>query len=133
MTNGALAVVEDWHDAVNGASVDRVRALSADQVHVLGSRGSGVIASGDLGDWMIRSGFSATPERWVCGADGTVVVERSARWEDRRTGSEIGRSKVATHFKVEDRLVVTVRRHADLRHALEDAGLSLSNEVTERS
>ena len=100
MAHGALAVVEDWHAALNDGSVERVRGLSADYVRVLGPRGSGMIAAEELGDWMIHSGFSATPERWFCGADGTVVVEQSARWSHRDTGVEAGRSTVATAFQV---------------------------------
>lgn len=134
MTVGPLAIVEAWHSAVNGGSADRVRALCADQVLVLGPRGSGMIASAEFGDWMARSGFSAAPKRWFCGADGTVVVEQSARWDDAAaTGSVLGRSTVATHFKVDDQLVVAVRRHAELAPALVDAGLSVADEVFGRS
>jgi hypothetical protein len=133
MAHGALAVVEDWHEALNDGSVERVRGLSADYVRVLGPRGGGMIAAKELGDWMIRSGFSATPERWFCGTDGTVVVEQSARWSDRDDAVEAGRSTVATAFQVKRQRVVAVRRHAELTNALEDAGLSLSDEVTARS
>jgi hypothetical protein len=133
MHRGALEVVETWHDAVNEGSARRVRASSAENVQVLGPRGSGTIASQELGDWMIRSGFSATPERWFCGGDGKVVVEQSALWTDRATGAELDRRTVATHFRVEHQLVVTARRHAKLIDALEDAGLSLADEVTRRS
>jgi hypothetical protein len=125
MTRGALAIVDGWHAALNAGSADRVRALCDNQVEVLGPRGSGVIASSDLVDWMFRSGFSATPERWFCGADGAVVVEQSAQWKDARL-------TVATHFKVEQQSIVSIRRHADLTGALEDAGLSTSDEVTGR-
>jgi hypothetical protein len=132
MSHGALAVVEAWHAAVNDGSPGRVEALSAAQVQVLGPRGSGTVASEDLGAWMTRSGFSAVPKRWFCGADGTVVVEQAARWEDPTTGSVTGQSTLATHFKVERQLVVTARRHVDLMAALDDGGLSLADEVTRR-
>ncbi len=131
MASGALAIVEAWQEAVNAGCADRVRALSADQVLVLGPHGTGAIASEDLGEWMIRSGFSATPKRWFCGADGTVVVEQAARWMN-PTGAEVSRSTVATHFKVEDERVVAIRRHAELPQALEDASLSLSDELEPR-
>ena len=54
MTRGALAIVERWQNAVNDGCLERVRACSADRVHVTGPRGTGTIESSELGSWMIR-------------------------------------------------------------------------------
>lgn len=97
---GALATVRAWQEAVNRGSVARVRELSADRIEVLGPRGAGLMDSGGFGVWMIRSGFSATPRRWFCGGDGTVVVEQAARWEDRATGAEQSRAVVGSLVEV---------------------------------
>ena len=86
MSTGPLAVVEAWMDAVNAREPTRVRELSTDQIEVLGPRGAGLMPSGELAAWMTRSGFSATPRRWFCGGQGSVVVEQSARWEDTTKG-----------------------------------------------
>ncbi|MCP9490298.1 MAG: hypothetical protein MSC31_10545 [Solirubrobacteraceae bacterium MAG38_C4-C5] len=81
-----MAIVEAWHEAINATASKRARRLSAEQIEVLGPRGSSVLASSELAAWMTRSGFSATPLRWFRGADGSVVVEQAARWEDTTTG-----------------------------------------------
>lgn len=132
MSTGSLAVVEAWTQAVNARDAARVRELSADQIEVLGPRGAGPIASEDLATWMTRSGFSATPLRWYCGRDGTVVVEQAARWEDSMTGAEQGTAVVASDFRVGGGLVTRVGRHDDLLAALDAAGLAPWDEVVAR-
>lgn len=100
MSTGSLAVVEAWTEAVNAREATRVRELSADQIEVLGPPGAGPMPSKDLAAWMTRSGFSATPLRWYCGEDGTVVVEQAARWEDSMTGAERSTAGLATSDEV---------------------------------
>lgn len=133
MTTGALGVVDAWQRAVNDGSVTEAETLTADQVEVLGPRGEGRMPGRDVGAWMVRSGFRATPQRWFCGGDGTVVVELDARWVDNETGRERGRATVATHFKVEDGVVLRIARHDDgLEIALNAAGLQRADEVLHR-
>lgn len=81
---------------------------------------------------MSRS-FSATPPRWFCGQDGTVVVEQAARWRDTTTGTDQGNAIVASLFRVEDGRVARVGPHYDLDSALSAAGLCSGDEVTGRS
>ncbi len=134
MTTGALGVVRAWQLAVNGASVADAVALTARQVEVLGPRGEGLMLKQELGDWMVRSGFTATPLRWFCGGDGTVVVEQDVRWVDRETGQERGRAVVASHFEVEDGVVSRIARHdKGLQAALDSAGLGSAHEVLNRA
>lgn len=132
MTTGALAIVEAWQEAVNVGAAARVGELSADQIEVLGPRGAGLMASEELGAWMIRSGFLATPVRWFCGAGGNIVVEQAARWRDRESGAEQGSAVVASHFQVGGGVVARVGRHDDVAAALAAAGLEKSDEVTVR-
>lgn len=132
MSMGSLAIVEAWQEAVNAGHATRVRALSAEQIEVSGPRGVGLMPSDELAAWMLRSGFSAAPLRWFCGADGTVVVEQSARWEDRTTSAEQSTAVVASHFRVADGLVARVGRHDDVTAALAAAGLAASDEVIAR-
>ena len=134
MTTGGLGVVRAWQLAVNGASVADAVALTARQVEVLGPRGEGLMLKQELGDWMVRSGFTATPLRWFCGGDGTVVVEQDVRWVDRETGQERGRAVVASHFEVDDGVVSRIARHdKGLQAALDSAGLSSADEVLDRA
>lgn len=86
--------------------------------------------SDELSAWMVRSRFSATPLRWFCGGDGSVVVEQAARWADPNTGAEQSTAVVATHFPVQGERVAYVSRHDDLTVALDAAGLAASDEVS---
>lgn len=134
MTTGTLGTVEAWQLAVNRASVADAVALTAEQVEVLGPRGEGLMPRQELGGWMVQSGFRATPLRWFCGGDGTVVVEQDARWVDRETGRELGRAVVASHFKVDEGVVSRIARHDEgLQAALDSAGLSSRDEVLDRA
>lgn len=130
MTTGTLGVVETWQSAVNDGQAADATAVTADQVDVLGPRGVATMPGADLGAWMVRSGFSATPLRWYCGGGGDVVVEQDARWVDTVTGVESGRAVVGTHFTVIDGLVTRIARHDDgLQAALDSAGLTGADEV----
>jgi len=83
---------------------------------------------------MVRSGFAAEPLRWVCGGNGTVVVEQDARRVDRETGRERGRAVVASRFRVEGDVVSRVVRHDEgLQAALDSAGLAGADEVFDRT
>jgi len=134
MTTGALGIVEAWQLAVNRASATDAVALMTEQVEVLGPRGEGLMPRHELGAWMVRSGFTATPLRWFCDGNGTVVVEQDARWVDRETGQERGRAVVASRFTVDDEVVSRVVRHDEgLQAALASAGLGSAHEVLYRA
>jgi hypothetical protein len=129
MSPGALAVVEEWLAAVNSGNRQRLHELSAEDVEIIGPRGS---AHGRemLADWMGRAGFSAAALRWFCGAVGNVVVEQDGRWSDPATGTELGRARVASHFAVSAGTVARYQRFDNLATALASAGLSLDDEVS---
>lgn len=129
MSAGALAVVEEWLEAVNRGDGQRVEQLSAEDVEIVGPRGS---AHGRqvLSQWLTRAGFSASARRWFCGADGSVVVEQDARWVDLATGSEVGRAVVASAFVVDGAVVARYARHDGLDAALVAADLDRADEVT---
>lgn len=134
MTTGALGIVETWQSAVNSGQAADATAVTADQVDVLGPRGIATVPGTDIGAWMVRSGFSATPLRWYCSGAGDVVVEQDARWDDPATGVESGRAVVGTHFTVTDGLVTRIARHDDgLQAALDSAGLTGADEVVVRT
>ena len=125
---GALAVVEEWSDAVNRRDGPRLEQLSHEAVRVVGPRGS-VQGRQVLSGWLARAGFSARPLRWFCGANGSVVVEQAARWVNPDTGEDLGRSVVASRFQVTGAVVAGYQRHEDLRAALAAAGLDERDEV----
>ena len=126
-------MVEAWLDAVNRTDAAQVEALTAEQVEIVGPRGSGHMDRAVVSEWMARAGFSSRVRRWYCGGDGSVVVEQAARWVDPSTGTELGRAVVASTFVVGGGRVVRFARHdAGLDAALWSAGLTGENEVVER-
>ena len=122
MSIGALAVVEEWSEAVNRRDGDRLMRLSDKAVQVVGPRGS-VRGREVLADWLTRAGFSAEPRRWFCGASGAVVVEQDARWVELDSGRERSTAVVASRFCVQGGVVTSYERHDTLRSALEAAAL----------
>lgn len=128
MSFGSLAVVEEWLDAVNRGDGQRAGQLSADEVEIIGPRGS-MRGRQVLAAWMERAGFSAEPLRWFCGADGNVVVEQAARWVDPATQADRGQARVASHFRVDGGCITRYARHEDLEFALAAAGLDEGDEV----
>jgi hypothetical protein len=125
---GSLGVVEGWLSAVNRGDVQRVEELSAEDIEIAGPRRS---ARGRqvLVEWLARAGFTAQALRWFCGAYGTVVVEREARWADAESGAELGRAHVASRFVVSDEVVAYYQHHESLAQALTAAGLDTTAEV----
>ena len=133
MTDGSLAVVEEWLSAVNAGDGGRLERMTADEVEISGPRGSGRADRRVLTEWLSRSGFSATALRWFCGGAGVVVVEQDARWVDLATGAEQSRGRVASRFLVDGGRVARYVRHDDgLAAALAAAGLSDADEVLAR-
>ena len=129
MAVGSLAVVGEWLGAVNRRDGQRVEQLSAEDVRIIGPRGSAT-GRAALAAWVARAGFSAAATRWFCGADGSVVVEQDARWSEPASGAELGRARVASQFLVRGGTVAAYQRHESLDAALAEAGLTRADEVT---
>ncbi len=133
MSNGSLAIVEEWLEAVNRGDGVRLGQLKHEEVEIVGPRGSGRVDRRVLSEWLTRAGFSAEPLRWFCGGDGSIVVEQDARWIDVATGNEQGRARVASQFLVHQNRIARYVQHDDgLLPALTAAGLGADDEVTER-
>ena len=128
MSLGSLAVVEEWLDAVNRGDARRAEQLSADEVEIVGPRGS-MRGRQVLAAWMDRAGFSAESLRWFCGGDGSVVVEQAARWIDPATGADRGQAQVASCFCVDGGDIIRYARYENLELALMAAGLDDGDEV----
>lgn len=133
MESGSLAVVEEWLEAVNDRNGVMLEALSSERVRITGPRGAGEMDGSVLSEWLLRAGFSATPLRWFCGADGSVVVEHDGQWHDVSTGEAQDRLRNASRFVVQNGVVTEYERHDDgLDAALECSGLTVADEVTTR-
>ena len=125
MSNALVETVLAWHAALNSADLEGLLALSTDDVEVGGPRGSGHGAD-LLREWVARAGVHLEPGR-VFARGEVVVVEQSARWPS-PDGKLADPQTVASVFRVQNGLVSSVVRYADLLSALETAGLSISDE-----
>jgi ketosteroid isomerase-like protein len=119
--------VRAWHDAVNAGDVERLVALSSDDVEVGGPRGSGRGAR-LLQEWFARAGIRLDA-RLIFRRDRTVVVEQSAAWHMAGSGDSAEPQTIASVFLVEDGRVASVTRYADLASALEAAGLTDADRI----
>ncbi|MQA86868.1 MAG: nuclear transport factor 2 family protein [Streptosporangiales bacterium] len=132
MALGDLSVVESWQAAANARDKERLTALSAEDIEIIGPRGTGR-GHGLLTAWLDRAGLATTPLRWFCGADGRVVVEQDAQWRSLESGDVLGRQRVGSRFRVRDGRVIQIERCDDLESALSAAGLDRDDEVVERA
>jgi ketosteroid isomerase-like protein len=122
----ALAIVLAWHEALNAGEVERLLALSSDDVEVGGPRGAGR-GSQLLRDWVARANIQLEPGQAFQRGE-TVVVEERARWRSAESGELSEPQTVASVFLVRDERVASVVRHPDLSAALQAGGLEASDE-----
>lgn len=127
MTASEIAIVRAWHLALNAGDLDRLVALSSDDVEVGGPRGASRGAQ-VLREWVGRAGIRLEPQR-MFHRDHTVVVEQDAEWRAPGTGEVTGQLTPASVFVVRDLRVTSVVRYPDLASALAAAGLREADEV----
>ncbi len=121
------AIVQAWHQALNLGDVDRLVALSSEDVEVGGPRGSGRGAH-LLREWFSRAGLRLEP-RQVFHRGHSVVVEQNAEWRSPDSDAITGRQVLASAFRVQDERVAMVIRYPDLESALAASGLSKADRV----
>ena len=116
-----LDVVTAWLEASNAAQVERVLALSAPDVELVGPRGS-QRGRDALRGWLSRAGVRLETRRVV--SDGEqVIVEQHGVWHTPE-GQVQGEADVASRFVVRHGQVQLVERHDTLAAALSAAGIS---------
>ena len=123
--NTPAPIVVAWHDALNAGDIERLVALSSEDVEVVGPRGSGT-GSQLLREWVNRAGIRLQIRR-AFHRDDTVVVEEDAQWRAAETGALSESQVVASVFRVRDGRVISVARYADVAAALHAAGLAESD------
>jgi ketosteroid isomerase-like protein len=126
MNGSAVTVVQAWHESLNAGDVERLVALSGDDVEVGGPRGSSRGAS-VLREWFGRAGIHLEPRRTFHRGD-TVVVEHEAEWRDSH-GNATSRQTVVSVFVVRDNRVARVTRYADLSAAFAASGMAEADAV----
>lgn len=126
-TPDALAVARAWQDAANRADVERLLALSHEDVEIAGPRGS-VRGREVLRVWLARAGLTLDTRR-VFARGGEVVMAQQGVWRSSDTGGVVGEAGVATRFRVEGGRVAYLARFDALEDALAAAGLGEADEA----
>src|SRR5438034_2406637 len=106
MATDAVETVRAWHDALNAGDVERLMALSSDEVEVGGPRGTGRGATA-LREWFGRAGIRMEPAQTFHRAD-IVVVEQRANWQPPGQETATSPQTVASVFVVKDGRVASV-------------------------
>jgi ketosteroid isomerase-like protein len=127
MDSPEVDVVTAWHDALNAGDLDRLTALSAEDIEVGGPRGSGKGAP-LLREWVERAGIRLVMGR-VYRRGTTVVVEERGEWRASGAGQAPSRQVVATIFQVRDGRVAAAVRYPGLADTLTAAGLSEADRI----
>jgi ketosteroid isomerase-like protein len=122
MSSPEVSVVTAWHETLNAGDIDRLIALSTDDVEVGGPRGSSRGAQ-LLREWVGRAGIHLWPRQLLQRGE-TVVVEQDAEWRSAETDEITGRQTPASVFVVRDGRVASVIRYPDLATALAVTGLT---------
>lgn len=81
-------VVQDWHEALNHGDIERLVALSTDDVEVGGPRGTSRGAA-VLREWFARADIRLEP-RQVFQREANVVVEQVAEWREPGSNRIVG-------------------------------------------
>ena len=121
MATDPLAVIARWQAAVSAADVASVRALSTEDIEIVGSRGAGRgIPFAE--EWMRKTGIGLQTMRSFPRGD-VVVVEQMARYAAGPDSAGAPERVIATIFTVRDGRVARAVRYENVASALAAAGM----------
>ena len=123
----SFALVQQWQEAANQQSGDRLVELSAPDIEVVGPRGSGH-GYQLLREWLTRAGLHLTTLR-AFARENVVVLAQHGVWRSVETGEITGEQDVASRFRIDGQRVGQFARYDTLDVALNEAGLHYSDEI----
>lgn len=127
-SDAPVAVVQAWQDAANAQDIETLLALSTADIEIIGPRGSGR-GHELVRDWLGRAGLNLTTLRaFVRG--NVVVLSQHGVWRSAKNEEIVGKADLASRFRVRDGRVDQFARYDTLDLALQDAGLTYSDEVS---
>ena len=122
MATDPLTVIARWQAAVSAADFEGLRALSTDDIEIIGSRGPGRgIPFAE--EWVRKTGIGLQTMRAVPRGDDVVGVEQTARWPAGADSAEAPERVIATMFTVRGERIARAVRYEDLASALAAAGM----------
>ncbi len=127
VTVDSLQVVREWQEAVNNRDLERLRAVSAAAIAIVGPRGVGH-GFELLADWLGRAGLGLETTRSFVRGDA-VVMEQQGVWSAIENGERRGAATVASAFRVAEGRVIWYARHDTLAAALGAVALTAADEV----
>jgi hypothetical protein len=127
MVADPLQIVREWQEAVNDRDLERLRAVSAAEIAIVGPRGVGH-GFALLADWLGRAGLALTTRRSFV-RDDAVVMEQEGVWSAVESGEARGAAIVASAFRVAAGRVSWYARYDTLSVALNEVGLTMGDEV----
>ncbi len=122
-----LAIVREWQEAVNRRDLERLRAVAAADIAIVGPRGVGH-GFDLLADWLGRVGLALETMRSFVRGD-TVVMEQQGVWSAVESGERRGAATVASAFRVVAGRVAWYARYDTLAEALGGTGLTAADEI----
>jgi len=121
MATDPLTVIARWQAAVSAADFEALRALSTDDIEIIGSRGPGRgIPFAE--EWVRKTRIALQTMRSFPRGD-IVVVEQTARWPVGADSAEAPERVIATMFTVRGERIARAVRYEDLGSALAAAGM----------
>jgi ketosteroid isomerase-like protein len=121
MATDPLTVIARWQAAVSATDLEGLRALSTEDIEIIGSRGPGRgIAFAE--DWVRKTGIGLQTLRAFPRGE-IVVVEQTARWPAGADSAEAPERTIATIFTVRGDRIARAVRYEDLASALAAAGM----------
>lgn len=119
-------IVQAWQDAANRQDIEQLLALSDSQIELVGPRGSGY-GHQLLQDWLGRAGLQLETRRSFA-RENSVVLAQHGVWHSVETGAVVGERDIASCFRVIEQQVVQFARYDSLDEALQEAGLTATDE-----
>lgn len=122
----AIALVQQWQDAVNRQNIPALLVVSDAQIELVGPRGT---ARGHetLADWVQHAGLRLITLRAFARADA-VVFAQHGEWRSPETGAIIGEAAVASFFTLHQQRIARIARYDTLDEALQAAQLTSDDE-----
>lgn len=107
--------LQHWHEAVNGGDADAVLRWCADDVSIVGPRGT-TTGHSVVRQWLQRSGIRLQPVGRLVQKNGRFVVRETARWTSSEAGGKTGPTEpvqTTCVFTVANGLVTSIARYDD--------------------